>query len=133
MKKIALFAFLLFFCVKLMSQEKLKRWVYKEIDTTRLFMEALYPKESSEKKLPAIIFFFGGGWKGGSIDQFRPQAKYFASRGIIAVLVDYRVASRHNSTPFDAVRDAKSAIKFLRFNAKDLGIHPDKIIAAGGS
>lgn len=133
MKKIALCCFLMLLCLKLISQDKLKRLLYKEIDTTRLFMEVLYPQESLEQKLPAIIFFFGGGWKGGTIEQFRPQAKYFASRGIIAVLADYRVASRHNSTPFDAVRDAKSAIRFLRLKAEELRIDPDKIIAAGGS
>ncbi|MEL6250698.1 MAG: alpha/beta hydrolase [Bacteroidota bacterium] len=107
---------------------------YKAIDTIDLKMDIYYPEGFSKgEQLPVIVFFFGGGWKGGTIEQFRPQAKYFASRGIIAALADYRVSSRHGTTPFESVKDAKSAIRYLRMHQKELGIHPDKIIAAGGS
>ena len=107
---------------------------YKKIDTVVLKMDLHYPESfTSGQQLPAIIFFFGGGWNGGSIEQFRPHARYFAERGIIAVLADYRVRSRQGTTPFDAVSDAKSAIRYLRKNHKELGIDPDKIIGSGGS
>lgn len=108
--------------------------IYKQIDTVALDMEIHYPKNyESGQQLPAIIFYFGGGWNGGNIGQFRPHAQYFSSRGIIAVLADYRVKSRQGTTPFDAVKDAKSAIRYLRKHHELLGIDPDKIIAAGGS
>ena len=107
--------------------------VYKQIDTVELAMDLHYPAGEINKPLPIIIFFFGGGWNGGTIEQFRPHAKYFASRGIIAALADYRVASRHNTTPFESLKDAKSAIRFLRKHHQELGLDPDQIIAAGGS
>lgn len=107
---------------------------FKQIDTFALDMDIHYPETYVEgQKLPTIIFFFGGGWNGGSIEQFRPHAKYFASRGLISIVADYRVKNRQGTTPFDAVSDAKSAIRYLRIHHEDLGIDPNKIIASGGS
>lgn len=108
--------------------------VYKVIGTTRLVMEFSYPEYMAEgKQYPAIIFFFGGGWNGGSTDQFKPHAAFFAERGMIGIVADYRVKSRQGTTPFEAVKDAKSAIRFLREHADELQIDPDRIVASGGS
>ena len=109
-------------------------FIYKKIDTTTLSLNIYYPAELRKNKTyPAIIFFFGGGWINGKITQFERHAKYFASRGMIAVLADYRVSSRHSSTPFEAVKDAKSAIRYLRTNSQSLHIDTNRIVAAGGS
>lgn len=107
---------------------------YKIINKDTLDLTLRYPPGfKKSRKYPAIIFFFGGGWNGGTVKQFEPQAEYFAARGMITVLADYRVKSRHGTTPFEAVNDAKSAIRFLRQHAKKLNIKPKKIVAAGGS
>lgn len=82
---------------------------------------------------PCVVLFFGGGWKSGSYLQFVPQAEYLASRGIVAACADYRILSIHKTLPDKAVEDAKSAIRWVRGHADELGIDPDKIIAAGGS
>jgi len=82
---------------------------------------------------PAIVFFFGGGWKNGSAAQFRPQADYLASRGMVAACADYRIASIHGTTPDACVEDAKAAVRWLREHAADFQIDPDRIVAAGGS
>ncbi|SHJ04376.1 alpha/beta hydrolase [Pseudozobellia thermophila] len=108
--------------------------IYKVVQGDTLNMEFVYPEKVKRKKAyPAIVFFFGGGWNGGTTKQFEDQAKYFASRGMIGILVDYRVKSRHGTTPFEAVSDAKSAMRFVRGNAEKFQIDPDKIIASGGS
>lgn len=107
---------------------------YKTIDTVQLDMIIRFPEKfKARKQYAAIVFFFGGGWSGGTVKQFEPQAKYFASRGMVTVLADYRVKSRHNTTPYEAVADAKSAIRFLRKHAQELNVDPDKIVASGGS
>ena len=80
-----------------------------------------------------MIFFFGGGWTGGNKYQFVNQAKYFAKRGIVCFLADYRTKSINNTSPFESLKDAKSAIRFIRKNASEFGIDPSKIIASGGS
>src|SRR5208283_3340707 len=86
-----------------------------------------------EDKRPAIVFFFGGGWTNGDVKQFEPQAKYFASRGMVAARADYRVKSRHGVEPDACVEDGKSAMRWLRQNAVMLGVDPDRIVASGGS
>ena len=80
-----------------------------------------------------MVFFFGGGWVNGSIAQFEPHANYFSDKGLVTILVDYRVESRQKTSPFEALKDAKSAIRFLKGNAERFGIDSGKIIASGGS
>ncbi|WP_229236095.1 alpha/beta hydrolase [Dyadobacter tibetensis] len=108
--------------------------VYKRIDTLDLTLRVYYPQHyKAGKPLATMIFFFGGGWNGGSYKQFEGQAKYFSHRGLITILADYRVFSRNKTSPFEAVADAKSAIRFIRQHQEILGIDGGKIIAAGGS
>ena len=65
--------------------------------------------------------------------QFFEQARFFADHGFVAFSAEYRVKSRNDATPFDCVEDGKSAIRWVRSHAKELGVDPDKIVAAGGS
>ena len=83
--------------------------------------------------LPAIVFSFGGGWRNGTPAQFVEQYKCLASRGMVAITADYRVKSRQNVTPLECIADAKSAIRWVRRNANDLGIDANRIAAGGGS
>ena len=57
-------------------------------------------------KRPAMVFFHGGGWSGGEPSKLYPQAKYLASRGMVAISAEYRVRKRNNSTPRESVMDA---------------------------
>ncbi|WP_313790382.1 alpha/beta hydrolase [Flagellimonas okinawensis] len=61
------------------------------------------------------------------------HAKYFSRRGLVSFLVDYRTESKNNTTPFESLKDAKSAIRYIRENASSFNIDKNKIIAAGGS
>lgn len=103
---------------------------YKKTDKSDLKLDIFNPKDHkpSDKK-PAIIFFFGGGWVGGSTKQFHPHAGNFASQGYVAICADYRTSI----SPFICVEDGKSAIRWIRAHADELGINPGQIIAAGGS
>ncbi len=106
---------------------ELKLYVFQP--TERKVAEARYLD-----RRPAIVFFFGGGWRAGNPGQFYAHCRYLSERsGLVAVTADYRVSSRHESTPQDAVADAKAAIRYVRTNAKRLGVDPDRIIASGGS
>ena len=108
--------------------------VYKTIGNVKLKMYIFRPKRFSVKdRRPAIVFFFGGGWRGGTPAQFTKQAEYFASRGMVAMVADYRVSSRHGTKAMQCVADAKSAIRWIRENANKLGIDPQRIVASGGS
>lgn len=107
---------------------------YKQIDTIKLKLHIYKPQDFDCKKTyNCIIFFHGGGWNKGSYKAFQRQSRYLASRGIIAISADYRLFNIHETTPFEAVEDAKSAIRYVRKHAKELNINPNKIAAGGGS
>jgi len=108
--------------------------VYRSIDGIDLEAWFFEPTgHRAEDRRPAIVFFFGGGWNGGSPGQFGPQASYLAERGMVAIAVDYRVRSRQGTLANVAVSDAKAAIRWVRTHAGRLGVDPNRIAAAGGS
>ena len=109
--------------------------VYKVASGSKLILNVFYPEGHDAKKdtRPAIVFFFGGGWSGGNPAQFEPHCEYLASRGMVAMSADYRVKSRQGTPPFECVKDGKSAVRWIRQNAKKLGIDPERLAAGGGS
>lgn len=111
-----------------------EKFIYKKTPQGELSIHVSYPPgwKASDKR-PAIVFFFGGGWNGGTVEQFAPQAAYLAGRGMVAARADYRVWSRHKATPDKCVEDARSAIRWMRVNAAKLGIDPNRLCASGGS
>jgi acetyl esterase len=109
-------------------------YVYKTLGDVQLRLHVFSPAAAASRKpAPAVVFFFGGGWTNGTVQQFVPQATHLADRGMIAVVADYRVFARHQTSPFEAIADAKSAIRWLRASAARLGIDPARIAASGGS
>lgn len=108
--------------------------VYKTVGETKLKLHIFEPAgHTASAKRSAIVFFFGGGWVGGSPSQFFPHCQHLAKQGMVAMSAEYRVRSRNKTTPFECVQDGKSAIRFVRAHAAELGIHPDRIAAGGGS
>lgn len=107
---------------------------YKTIGPVSLDIHIFEPEgHQPGDRRPAIVFFFGGGWRSGQPRQFEQQCRYLASRGMVAMTADYRVSSRHNTQVKECVQDAKSALRWVRTNAARLGIDPDRIAAGGGS
>jgi acetyl esterase/lipase len=108
--------------------------VYKTIDGAELKAWVFKPKSAvKSQKLPAAIFFFGGGWRGGNPKQFVPHCEYLARRGMIGIVVDYRVSSRYPVKITDCIADAKSAVRWVRRHSERLGIDSQKGVAGGGS
>ena len=107
---------------------------YKQIQGVTLSLHVFNPEgHTSTERTPAIVFFFGGGWVGGTPKQFFPQSAYLASRGMVAICAEYRTKNGHQTTPDKCVEDGKSAMRWVRYFAKDLGIDPHRIAAGGGS
>ena len=108
--------------------------VYKTIGDVKLKIYIYEPKgHKAGVKRPAIVFFFGGGWRGGTPKQFQEHCRYLASKGMVAMTADYRVSSRQGTKPFHCVRDGKSAVRWVRQNARRLGVDPNRIVSGGGS
>ena len=108
--------------------------IYKSTDNIDLKLWIFYPAEHSrDSQSPAIVFYFGGGWNAGSPEQFVKHCEYLSARGMVAMVADYRVASRNNVRAKTCVSDAKSAVRWIREHAGELGVDPDRIAAGGGS
>ncbi len=134
--QIAILFFLIFLGTQIFAQSynfEKSSFIYKQVDGDSLEMTMYFPTVPGNSKLPAIVFFFGGGWVSGNPDHFQMQAEYLASRGIIAICPDYRTKNRFNTTPFESVKDAKSAMRYLKINGSKMRIDTSKIVAAGGS
>jgi acetyl esterase/lipase len=107
---------------------------YKKIGDVVLDLHVFNPPgHTPSDTRPAIVFFFGGGWSGGTPTQFFPQSSYLASRGMVAISAEYRVNTKHNTPPSTCVADGKSAVRWIRANASQLGIDPERLAAGGGS
>ncbi len=107
--------------------------VYKRVGDVELKLWIFEPDPVDSDPRPAIVFFFGGGWKSGSPAQFQQHCRYLSRQGMVAIVADYRVRERHQTLAEKSVADAKSAIRWVRQNAERLGVDPDRIVAAGGS
>ena len=111
-----------------------KQTVDAEGKEVTLYLHVFMPEGwKAEDQRPAIVFFFGGGWVSGSPSQFYPHCRELAARGMVAVSAEYRVRNTHGTPPQACVADGKSAVRYLRQHAAELGIDPAKIAAGGGS
>ncbi|MBL9211943.1 MAG: alpha/beta hydrolase [Opitutaceae bacterium] len=108
---------------------------YKKVGEQELRLQVDKPPGwSAGDRRPAIVFYFGGGWVGGSPEQFRKQSEHLAARGMVGVRVQYRVIPKGDAgPPLVCCADAKSALRYVRAHAAQLGIDPNRIAAAGGS
>lgn len=127
-------ALIVFVGANAFGQDKFKTFTYKTVGEKQLKIHVHYPPGwKAGDSRPAMIFFFGGGWSSGTTDQFLDQAAYFATRGMVTARADYRVKSRDGVTPDQCVADTRSAVRWMRKNAKKLGIDPKKLVSSGGS
>ena len=120
-----------------------KVYTYKEVDGVKRELEVYFPEghDPSKASVPGILFFHGGGWGGGTRDAFKYQCDYFARRGLVAATVTYRLAKKEAAAELAegqsrkriCIPDAKSAIRWFKTNAEELGIDPERVIAGGGS
>ncbi len=109
-----------------------KKVAYKTIGEVKLHLHVFHPAKKNPNA-PAIVLFFGGGWNHGTPGQFEQQCRYLASRGMVAMTAEYRIRNLHGTRAKACVEDGKSAVRWIRSNAKKLGVNPNQIAAAGGS
>ena len=87
----------------------------------------IYKATEAKNKGVAIAIFPGGGY--AHLNFSVSLAKWYASQGITAVLVKYRLPNGHKEATLE---DAMGAIRYLRTRT-DLGINPAKVGVTGSS
>jgi len=111
-----------------------KTIVYKKPGGKDLSLHVFLPKDwKAEDKRPAAVFFFGGGWVGGSPRQFYPQCHLLAGKGMVAISAEYRTKGSHKTDPRACVEDGKSAVRWITTHAGELGVDVDRFAIGGGS
>lgn len=109
--------------------------IYRTVDNHNLRVWIYEPEgHNRSAKAPAIVSIFGGGFRGGHPGRRAAElARYLAKRGIVGIVPDYRVRNRHGVDATECVVDAKAVVRWVRANAQDLGVDPDRVAAGGGS
>lgn len=107
---------------------------YKQVSGQSLVLNLVRPSpEAFPGPRPALVFFHGGGWRGGSPNQFRNYCVALAELGVVGISAQYRLMRDAPGLPFDAVRDARSALRHVKAHAASLGIDAQRVGAGGGS
>jgi len=112
---------------------------YKNVGDTELKLHIFRPKGATkDTPRPAYVVIHGGGWRSNTAQRFYPYANSLVDHGFVGISVEYRLASKDKTkdnatTVFDCVKDARAAVRYVRANAKQLGVDPDRIAVGGGS
>ena len=109
--------------------------VYKKVADRELHLHIFNPEGwKATDKRACFITIHGGGWTGGEPKRMYPFADHYAKLGLVGISVQYRLYSpKTETTVFDCVKDARSAVRYVRAHAAELGVDPQKIIVSGGS
>jgi acetyl esterase/lipase len=91
----------------------------------------VYRRVDASERRPGIVFVHGGGWAVGSRGFHFRHARELAARGWVSANITYRLTGE---APWPAcIEDVKCAVRWMRANADELGLDPDRIAVAGGS
>ncbi len=108
--------------------------VYKKVADRELRLHVFHPDGwKAADKRACFITIHGGGWTGGEPKRMYPFADHYAKLGLVGISVQYRLYKPGATTVFDCVKDARSAVRYVKAHAAELGIDPQKIIVSGGS
>ena len=136
--RFATFLFATFFAVAAFAADEIPNAeiVYKKVGDRELRLFVFQPTEArtGNERRPAVLVIHGGGWQRGSAQNTHKIADYFSRHGLVGVSLEYRLQdTKAGVAVSDCVSDARSAMRYLRAHADDLGIDPEKLVACGVS
>jgi acetyl esterase/lipase len=104
---------------------------FAEHDGMKLLGDLYLPK--GRIKAPVLVGVHSGGWQVGDRKFYRHWGTYLAKHGYALLAIEYRLVKPELKTWPGVVGDCKAAIQFVRANAADLGLDPDRIGMIGDS
>jgi acetyl esterase/lipase len=103
--------------------------VYSVAGQRELLLDVFVPKSAGPH--PAVLVVHGGAWRIGNRRQLRGYAEELAKRGFVCFAIDYRLAPDYK---FPAqIDDCRSAVKWIRKNAAEYQVDPQRLGAIGYS
>jgi triacylglycerol lipase len=111
------------------AYQTLRNVVYVERSDEALHADVYRP--SGEGPFPGVLCVHGGAWAAGNKNQVATIAELLAVRDYTAVAINYRLAPQHK---FPAqIEDCRQAVTWMRQNAKQYQIDPDRLAGWGYS
>jgi acetyl esterase/lipase len=119
-----------------------KEYSYTGMNGASHNIEVYFPENHKPGvNAPCFVFFHGGGWTNGDLDQGRPICEYLASRGMVALTANYSMLPKDEQKNLPAgeskkricVMDGKTVVRWVKQHANELGIDPGKIVVSGAS
>jgi acetyl esterase/lipase len=103
-----------------------------------LALDVFQPPMADGEVRPTLVFFHGGAYQFGSRDDMHLTAALWVQRGYVAVTPSYRLSPgpvdlRDPAPALLAASDGQMVVKWLRANAADYGIDPDRLAVLGSS
>src|ERR1051325_11071618 len=105
--------------------------VFAEHDGTKLLADLYLPK--GLEKAPVLVGVHGGGWQVGDRKFYKNWGTYLAKNGYAVLAIEYRLMKPGVKTWPGAVYDTKAAVQYVRANAAQLGVDPERIGMIGDS
>lgn len=85
----------------------------------------------SEYKFPLVVFIQGSAWRQQDVYSGIPNLSHIAAKGYVVASVEIRDTGIARFPA--AVEDVKCAIRFMRRNAEEYGVNPDRVAVWGDS
>src|SRR5246500_1257997 len=104
---------------------------FAEHDGVRLLGDFYAPK--GVEKAPVLVAVHGGGWQVGNRKFYTNWGPYLAKNGFAVFAIEYRLMKPDVKAYPGAVYDTKAAVQYVRANAGELGIDPERIGMIGDS
>jgi acetyl esterase/lipase len=113
------------------SVEFIRDIEFSNPDNQHLKLNLARPRDHAGGKLPAVICIHGGGFRQGSRTSNDRRIVELASRGYVALTISYRLSPQYHFPA--ALQDSKTAVRWLRAQASQYHVDPDRIGVIGGS
>lgn len=91
----------------------------------------IYAPKNLDQRAPVVVFFHGGRWTEGNKDEYKFVGEALSSRGIVAVVADYRKYPDVRMAGF--MDDAAKAVSWVHSNISSYGGDPQKLFVMGHS
>lgn len=109
-------------------------YVYRSIEPEPLRIHVFLPSGwTAGDRRPALLYFFSGGWIGGSPVRFADWGRWAAGIGLVGIIPDYRTHNRFGTSPREAVADGRASLRWVQEHAGELGIDSRHIVVGGSS
>src|SRR5579864_738404 len=108
--------------------------VYRRVAGRQVALDVYVPVlPAPPRGRPAVLAIHGGGWRGGTKNDYGREVARLAQHGYVVVSVDYQLSRSESPSWPQNFEDVREAVRWVRRHAQDFGVDPSRIAAMGSS